>query len=299
MHTRKRQTRKIGEEEEAGRLQKSADRNNTHKIWGFRIRIRAAASTKNIEIKKMDGSECQGMSETMKRWEEWTAEFRIKEIPYYSKEENTYVILSGDKVNYKRPRTYELSDCRPRLPRSLQKSQRRKHGSIKNIPSMTFGRELRNMANGKENGNDGVPGEAYGEKRKCEIAPIAKIRHKIKGGQAIRENWTSRNVSYIYKNKGGPIECGYMPIFPTQNIYKIWTGAIAGKLTKITHILTRNNQYGHKEGIYTIDAISKIDQYRTGQSRCRNPTHGHRQCVWRDKSATDMGGSIQKGLLGK
>ena len=36
---------------------------------------------------------------------------------------------------------------------------------------------------------------------------------------------------------------------------------IARKLTKIIHILTRNDQYGYKEGISTIAAIIKIDQY--------------------------------------
>ena len=50
-------------------------------------------------------------------------------------------------------------------------------------------------------------------------------------------------------------------IHNAKTIYKIWHGLIARKLTKITHILTRNNQYGYKEGISTIDAIIKIEQY--------------------------------------
>ena len=33
------------------------------------------------------------------------------------------------------------------------------------------------------------------------------------------------------------------------------------KLTKITHILTSNNQYGYRDGISTIDEISTEEQY--------------------------------------
>ena len=57
-------------------------------------------------------------------------------------------------------------------------------------------------------------------------------------------------------------ECGnYRPICLTQIVYKIWSGLIARKLTKIMHIITRSNQYGYKEGISTTDAIIKVEQY--------------------------------------
>ena len=86
--------------------------------------------------------------------------------------------------------------------------------------------------------------------------------NRIKEGQAIAEKWTDGTIVCIYKNKGDPIECGnYRPICITQLIYKIWTGVVARKLTKIMRIMARNNQYGFKEGISTIDAIIKIDQY--------------------------------------
>ena len=53
----------------------------------------------------------------------------------------------------------------------------------------------------------------------------------------------------------------YRPICLTQIIYKIWSGLITRKRTKIMHILTSNNQYGYKEGISTTDAIIKVDQH--------------------------------------
>ena len=42
---------------------------------------------------------------------------------------------------------------------------------------------------------------------------------------------------------------------PYANIYKIWPGVIARKLTKIMRAITKINQYGYKEGVSTIDAI--------------------------------------------
>ena len=70
------------------------------------------------------------------------------------------------------------------------------------------------------------------------------------------------NNSIHIQNKGDAGECGnYRPICLTQIIYKIWSGLITRKLTKITHILTSNNQYGYKEGIPTTDAIIKVEQY--------------------------------------
>ena len=43
-------------------------------IWDYRSQLRTNSQAKNIAIKKADGAECQGATETMKRWEDWTAE---------------------------------------------------------------------------------------------------------------------------------------------------------------------------------------------------------------------------------
>ena len=42
---------------------------------------------------------------------------------------------------------------------------------------------------------------------------------------------------------------------------------IARKLTKIAHILIRNNQFGYKAGISAIDAVIKIAQYIAHSAR--------------------------------
>ena len=55
--------------------------------------------------------------------------------------------------------------------------------------------------------------------------------------------------------------------FPNANHIKIWSGLITRKLTKIAHILTRENQFGYKEGISTIDDIIKFEQYIENANR--------------------------------
>ena len=123
-------------------------------------------------------------------------------------------------------------------------------------------RELRNLSHRKSHGNDGIPGEAYKTTRQWAIKPITEITNLIKNGRPIPKRCTGGTIVYIYNDKGDAGECGdYRPIFPTQIIYKIWSGLITRQLTKSMHILTSNNQYGCKEGISTTDAIIKVEQY--------------------------------------
>ena len=66
------------EEEEAERLQK-ADQNKMHSAWDYQRRLRTTTSTKNTATQKTDGTDCQGMSETMEGWDERAEECLIKE----------------------------------------------------------------------------------------------------------------------------------------------------------------------------------------------------------------------------
>ena len=76
-HTGKCQARNLGEE--TIKLQKSPDPNDMRPIWGFRSKLRMAKSTNQIAIKKQDRTECQGMEETLQRWEEWAKECSSKD----------------------------------------------------------------------------------------------------------------------------------------------------------------------------------------------------------------------------
>jgi len=122
--------------------------------------------------------------------------------------------------------------------------------------------EIKNLPLKKAHGNDGIPGEAYKAAKKWAVKPITKVMNLIKEGRTVPAKWMEGTIVYIYKNKGDASECkNYRPICLTQIIYKIWSGLITRKLTKITHIITSNNQYGYKEGVSTIDAIIKVEQY--------------------------------------
>ena len=69
------------------------------------------------------------------------------------------------------------------------------------------------------------------------------------------------------------------------------------KLIKIAHILTINSQYGYKEGISTIDAAVKIEQYkqyRIGHRRCRNPAHGPLESLRYDGQNAALDNALQE-----
>ena len=121
--------------------------------------------------------------------------------------------------------------------------------------------ELRNLEKRKAHGNDGITGEEYKEKDKGSSTNNENNEHN-KNRMPIPERWTEGEIVYIYKNNGGAGEYGnYRPICLTRIVYKIWSGLITRKLTKITHILTSKNPYVYKEGISTADEIIKVGQY--------------------------------------
>ena len=118
------------------------------------------------------------------------------------------------------------------------------------------------MSNRKAHGGDGIPGEAYKETRKWAIEPIAKIATQIKDGQEIPENWTNgRNSVHIQELRWRKRMRGIQTNMPNANYIQDMVGTHYKKLTKIMHILTRNNQYGYRAGISTSDAIIKMEQY--------------------------------------
>ena len=48
-------------------------------IWKYQINIRINTTHSQAIIKKKDGTECQGMTEMLERWEEWAKECFSKE----------------------------------------------------------------------------------------------------------------------------------------------------------------------------------------------------------------------------
>ena len=82
--------------------------------------------------------------------------------------------------------------------------------------------KLRNLAIRKSSWGRWYTRRRINSRGKWEALPIARAMGKIAEGQAVPQNWTHGTIVYVYKNKGGPNECGnYRPICHTQIIYKI------------------------------------------------------------------------------
>ena len=76
------------------KLQDAADNNDMKPIWQYQRKVRTINTNSQATIKKKDGTDCQGMEETIKRWEEWAKENFSKEqkelkpkISYISEQE--------------------------------------------------------------------------------------------------------------------------------------------------------------------------------------------------------------------
>ena len=122
--------------------------------------------------------------------------------------------------------------------------------------------ELRRLANGKAHGGDGVLGEEYKATSAWAIRPIMPVMGEIKERQGIPISVANGGNLYIFSNKGERYEFGTRrPIWATPIKYEIGRGPIGRKLTKLMHIVTRNAQFGYKEGISTTDAEVKIEKY--------------------------------------
>ena len=62
------------------KLQEAADNNDMKPIWQYQRKVRIINTNSQATIKKKDGTDCQGIEETIKRWEEgWAKENFSKE----------------------------------------------------------------------------------------------------------------------------------------------------------------------------------------------------------------------------
>ena len=62
------------------KLQDAADNNDMKPIWQYQRKVRTINTNSQATIKKKDGTDCQGIEETIKRWEEgWAKENFSKE----------------------------------------------------------------------------------------------------------------------------------------------------------------------------------------------------------------------------
>ena len=92
----------------------------------------------DIAIKKTDGTECQEMTETMKRWGEWAEEcFRKKENQITPKIEHIQELEWGNgemQVN----EDLQLIRQQAVLTKIIQEEPETEHGSTKNMNNRTL-----------------------------------------------------------------------------------------------------------------------------------------------------------------
>ena len=176
-------------EEASSKLQKEADQNDMPPIWNYQRKPRKTKSANNIAIKKQDGTERQGMQETMKRWGEWEDEcFRkdkarlkpkIEQIPDQEWDKVTMRVQESITEIRQRASITKIIDEEPEIETWLNLSYTEKDIDI----------EIRNIANREAHGNDGIPGAAYKSMRQWETKPITRITNQIHRGTEIPEDW--------------------------------------------------------------------------------------------------------------
>ena len=143
---------------------------------------------------KQDGTEFQGVDETLKRWGEWTNECFSKSqdslkprIEHISEEEWGKEVIKPPGNLYEIRRQAELTQIAKEEPGI-------ETWINQDYEEQDINRELWNLANRKAHGNDGIPGEAYRETRQWETKPITEITNLVKNGRPIPERWTEGTI---------------------------------------------------------------------------------------------------------
>ena len=158
-------------EKEAIRLQEAADRNNMQPIWGYQRQHRENSKSKNIAIKKTDGTEFQWMTETMKRWEDWAEECFSKKSDQLTPEILHIQELELGAEEMHIAEDIQLIRQHAALTMKIQEEPDTETWLNQEYDEQDIGRELRSLPNRKAHGSDGIPGEAYKATRTWEIKP--------------------------------------------------------------------------------------------------------------------------------
>jgi len=158
----------------------------------------------------------------------------------------------------------DLKEIRTNSPlyQTMQKYPQIRQWVKKPYTEQEVSKAISHLKNRKSHGIDGIPGEAYKALGKWITKPLTNILNKIHAGEPLPPDWLNGAVVHIYKNKGDAHECkNYQPICLTQIIYKIWPILITRNLIQILHLMTGIQQYGYKQGLSTLGAIQKIENY--------------------------------------
>ena len=86
------------------KLQEAADNNDMKPIWQYQRKVRIINTNSQATIKKKDGTDCQGIEETIKRWEERTKENFSKEQKRTKTQNIIYTRTGMGKEFHRTPR---------------------------------------------------------------------------------------------------------------------------------------------------------------------------------------------------
>ena len=157
-------------------------------IWQYQSKLRMNSTNNHISIKKKDGTECQGMGETLERWEEWTKECFIKE-----QKSLTPNIEHIRGPEWGKPFTQTSANLQEIRKHSMLTQMMENRPEIETWLNQDYTEQnidvvLRNLALRKSHGNDGVPGEEYKSTAMWAITPITKITNLIKMEDPYQKN---------------------------------------------------------------------------------------------------------------
>ena len=130
-------------------------------IWRYQRQLRTNTKAKTVTIKKTDGAECQGVTETMERWGEWTEECFSKKAGQLTPKIVHIQELEWGKEEMRIDGDLQLIRKQTVLTKIAQEEPDAETRLNQEYDEQDIGRELRSVANRKAHGSDGIPGKAY------------------------------------------------------------------------------------------------------------------------------------------
>ena len=149
-------TRKL--EEALKKLQQAADNNDMRPLWKFESNLRMNKTANRVAIKKKGGSECHGLNETLKRSEEWAQECFVEGQARLKPQVGHSGNRMGKEMATISPNIQEIRQ-RASLAQVIKEEPETGTWMNQAYTELDIDREIRNLANRKAHGGDGIPGE--------------------------------------------------------------------------------------------------------------------------------------------
>merc|ERR1712105_519867 len=154
------------------KLQEAADNNDMGPIWQYQRKIRMTNTNNQAIIKKEDGTDCQGIEETIKRWEEWAKKNFSKEQEELIPKISHITEQEWEKKFIKPPEDIKQIRENSTLMKMMKKYPEIEEWLNRPYEEEDIMTEIKSLALKKAHGNDGIPGGAYKATMKWAVKPI-------------------------------------------------------------------------------------------------------------------------------